>query len=399
MKISLFGYGKTTKAFAQRFGNCDIYDDHFTSISKDEFNNTLLPPCEFDPLKSDLEIPSPGFPSDHLLIQQARNLSSEYDFFYDGMPKSVWISGTNGKTTTTQMTHHLLKHINAQMGANIGTPLAQMNANAKLWILESSSFSLFYTKVAKPEIYALLPITPDHLSWHKSFENYERAKLSVLERMNENDVVILPKKYETYPTHAYVISYEDEQDLAKKMQIDLEKIHFKTPFLLDALIALSIEKIILDRCSYEFLNEFKIEKNKLEEIFDYKNRLWVNDTKATNLDASLAALKRYKDKKIHLIIGGDDKGVDLSALFTFMKELNIELYAIGKSTNKMLEYAKNANLKAHFCEFLPKAVEKINQNLTNDEVALLSPACASLDQFKSYEERGELFKKCIQELN
>ncbi|AJC91847.1 UDP-N-acetylmuramoyl-L-alanine:D-glutamate ligase [Campylobacter subantarcticus LMG 24377] len=399
MKISLFGYGKTTKAFAQCFGNCDIYDDHFTSISKDEFGNTLLPPCNFNPSKSDLEIPSPGFPNDHFLIQQAKNLSSEYDFFYDAMPKSVWISGTNGKTTTTQMAHQLLKHINAQMGANIGTPLAQMDTNAKLWILESSSFSLFYTKVAKPEIYALLPITPDHLSWHKSFEDYEQAKLSVLDRMNENDVAILPKKYETYPTHTYVISYEDEQDLAKKMQIDLEKIHFKTPFLLDALIALSIEKIILDRCSYELLNEFKIEKNKLEEIFDHKNRLWVNDTKATNLDASLAALKRYKDKKIHLILGGDDKGVDLSALFVFMKSLDIELYAIGKSTQKILDYATNANLKAHSCEILAQAVKKIHLSLTHDEVALLSPACASLDQFKSYEERGEVFKQCIQDLN
>ncbi|RKO64202.1 UDP-N-acetylmuramoyl-L-alanine--D-glutamate ligase [Campylobacter sp. P255] len=399
MKISLFGYGKTTKAFAQRFGNCDIYDDHFASISKDEFGNTLLPPCNFNPSKSDLEIPSPGFPNDHSLIQQAKNLSSEYDFFYDAMPKSVWISGTNGKTTTTQMTHQLLKHINAQMGANIGTPLAQMDTNAKLWILESSSFSLFYTKVAKPEIYALLPITPDHLSWHKSFKDYEQAKLSVLDRMNENDVAILPKKYENYPSHAYIISYENEQDLAQKMQIDLEKIHFKTPFLLDALIALSIEKIILDRCSYELLNSFKMDKNKLEEIFDHKNRLWVNDTKATNLDACLAALKRYKDKKIHLILGGDDKGVDLSALFVFMKSLDIELYAIGKSTQKILDYAKHANLKAHSCEILAQAVKKIHPSLAHDEVALLSPACASLDQFISYEERGEVFKQCIQDLS
>ncbi|MBX2079088.1 UDP-N-acetylmuramoyl-L-alanine--D-glutamate ligase [Campylobacter peloridis] len=399
MKISLFGYGKTTKAFAQRFKECDIYDDKFTNISKDEFENTLLPPSEFDPLKSDLEIPSPGFPNDHFLIQQAKNLSSEYDFFYDGMPKSVWISGTNGKTTTTQMTYHLLKHINAQMGANIGIPLAQMDANVNLWILESSSFSLFYTKIAKPEIYALLPITPDHLSWHKSFKAYEQAKLSVLDRMNENDVAILPKKYENYPTHAYIISYENEQDLAKKMQINIDKIHFKTPFLLDALIALSIEKIILDRCSYELLNEFKIEKDKLEEIYDDKKRLWVNDTKATNLDATLAALKRYKDKKIHLIIGGDDKGVDLSELFTYMKNLNIELYAIGKSTNKMLDYAKNVNLKAHYCEFLPKAVEEINLNLKENEVALLSPACASLDQFDSYAHRGEVFKKSIKQLS
>lgn len=399
MKISLFGYGKTTKAFAQRFGNCDIYDDHFTNISKDEFGNTLLPPQEFNPLKSDLEIPSPGFPNDHFLIKNAKNLSSEYDFFYDAMPKSVWISGTNGKTTTTQMSYHLLKHINAQMGANIGIPLATMDANANLWILESSSFSLFYTKLAKPEIYALLPITPDHLSWHKDFKSYENAKLSVLDRMNENDVAILPKKYENYPTSAYIISYEDEYELAKKMEIDIKQVRFKTPFLLDAIIALSIEKIILDRCSYEFLNEFEIEKNKLEEIYDYQNRLWVNDTKATNIDASLAALKRYKDKKIHLILGGDDKGVDLSSLFEFMKTLNITIYAIGSNTNKIINLAQNVNLQAYSCEFLHIGVTKIHERLKMDEVALLSPACASLDQFSSYQKRGDEFKKCIAKLH
>lgn len=397
-RISLFGYGKTTKAFAKRFKNCNIFDDNFKEKTLDEYGNFLLPTKDFDPNKSKLEIPSPGFPNDHELIKKAKNLSSEYDFFYNVMPKSIWISGTNGKTTTTQMTQHLLEKVGSCMGANIGIPLAQMDANAKLWILESSSFSLYYTKIAKPEIYALLPISPDHLSWHKSFENYEKAKLSVLERMNENDVAILPKAYENIATNAYVISYEDEKDLALKMEIDLGKINFQTPFLLDAIMALSIEKIILDRSSYENLNNFKIEKNKLEELKDFKNRIWVNDTKATNLDACLAALKRYKDKKIHLIMGGDDKGVDLSVLFDFMKKLDIEIYAIGISAKKIISYAENAKIKAHFCEFLTHAIKEIHLNLKQDEIALLSPACASLDQFKSYEERGELFKECINQL-
>ncbi|ECO3767485.1 UDP-N-acetylmuramoyl-L-alanine--D-glutamate ligase, partial [Campylobacter jejuni] len=132
-----------------------------------------------------IEIPSPGFPPKHKLIQEAKNLQSEYDFFYDVMPKSVWISGTNGKTTTTQMATHLLSHIGAVMGGNVGTPLAELNPYEKLWILETSSFTLHYTHKAKPEIYALLPISPDHLSWHGSFDNYVQDKLSVLKRMNE----------------------------------------------------------------------------------------------------------------------------------------------------------------------------------------------------------------------
>ncbi|HIF9959211.1 TPA: UDP-N-acetylmuramoyl-L-alanine--D-glutamate ligase [Campylobacter coli] len=402
MKISLFGYGKTTQAIAKnlvnKFGPFDIYDDHFQEENKDEWGNRLLNPKKFDEKLSELEIPSPGFPPNHTLIKKAKNLRSEYDFFYDAMPKSIWISGTNGKTTTTQMATHLLSHVGAVMGANVGFPLAELDLNAKIWILETSSFTLHYTHTAKPEIYALLPISADHLSWHGNFENYAKDKLSVLERMNECDIAILPEIYAKTPTKAYIISYKDEFDLAQKMNIDIEKISFKSPFLLDAVMALSIEKILLDTLSYELLNHFVMEKNKLEELQDNQGRLWVNDTKATNENAVMAALKRYKNKKIHLIIGGDDKGVDLSTLFDFMKDFDIELYAIGVSTQKMLDYALKANLKAHKCEFLENAVEEISKVLKNNEVALLSPACASLDQFSSYAQRGEKFKEYVSKI-
>ncbi len=402
MKISLFGYGKTTQAIAKnlvdKFGPFDIYDDHFQEENKDEWGNRLLNPKKFDEKLSELEIPSPGFPPNHTLIKKAKNLQSEYDFFYDAMPKSIWISGTNGKTTTTQMATHLLSHIGAVMGANVGFPLAELDLNAKIWILETSSFTLHYTHTAKPEIYALLPISADHLSWHGNFENYAKDKLSVLERMNECDIAILPEIYAKTPTKAYTISYKDEFDLAQKMNINIEKISFKSPFLLDAVMALSIEKILLDTLSYELLNHFVMEKNKLEELQDNQGRLWVNDTKATNENAVMAALKRYKDKKIHLIIGGDDKGVDLSTLFDFMKDFNIELYTIGVSTQKMLDYAAKANLKAHKCEFLENAVQEISKALKNNEVALLSPACASLDQFSSYAQRGEKFKEYVSKI-
>ena len=475
MAKSLFGYGKTTQAIArvlgEKFGGFNIYDDKFTLSSKDEFGNFLLNPSEFKADESELEIPSPGFPPTHELVKNAKNLISEYDFFYDGMPKSIWISGTNGKTTTTQMTQHLLKEHGSQMGANVGVPLAELDPNARIWVLETSSFTLHYTRSAKPEIYALLPITADHISWHGSFENYECDKLSVLERLTENDIAILPKIQAQHKLvkgcKGQIIAYEDEFDLANKMGINTDKISFQTPFLMDAVLALSIEKILLDKTSYDKLNAFIIEPNKLEELLDAQGRLWVNDTKATNIDAALAALKRYQNKKIHLIIGGDDKGVSLRPLFETMKALKIELYAIGTSAEKILALADEFGIKAHKCELLQNAValidknfnapnlsenssvnlsknskknsanlshakansalnstnlsanltnsksgakhlnltnskEKANHlnlaNLNHDEVALLSPACASLDQFSSYAKRGEVFKKCVFQL-
>ncbi|GKH61333.1 UDP-N-acetylmuramoyl-L-alanine--D-glutamate ligase [Campylobacter ureolyticus] len=401
MKKSLFGYGKTTKAIAKNVkfnGVWDIYDDKFSEISKDEFGNNLLPVSEFDPLKSTLEIPSPGFPRTHELVKKARNLISEYDYFKDTSPIKIWISGTNGKTTTTQMAGLVLKKSGAVIGGNVGEPLANLDKLAKFWILETSSFTIYYTKFATPQIYALLPITPDHISWHGSFEEYEKTKLKPLSMMSEGSVAIIPKKYDGIKSKAKIYFYEDESDLAKICGANLKDIKFKIPFLMDALLALCIEKFATNSLNLDLLNTFKIDKNRVEEFKDSKNRLWVNDTKATNLDAVIQALKRYRDKKIHLILGGDDKGVDLTPLFENFKGYNLEIYAIGSNTLKILNLALKFNIKAYKCGFLQDAVKNININLKNDEVALLSPACASLDQFSSYEERGNLFKKFVQEI-
>lgn len=391
--ISLFGNGKTTKAIAQKLGGCQIFDDAFTCKSEDAFGNALLPPALFDSQTSDIEIPSPGFPPQHTLIQQARNVVSEYDFFESVMPFSIWISGTNGKTTTTQMCEHLLKAQGAMAGGNIGVPLAELDEKAPIWILETSSFTFHYTKKATPDIYLLLPIKPDHLSWHGDMEAYIEAKLSVLSRMKEGSVAILPKVFAQTPTLAHVIGYEDADDLAGQMGIDMEQIGFKSPFLLDAVLAMSAQKILLDHVDYALINTFKIDHYKIEEFRDAKGRLWVDDSKGTNVDATIEALKRYKDEHILLVLGGDDKGVDLQELFDFMRSLHVEIFAIGSNTEKLVKMAKNDNIKVNECLFLEKAMEQIHAKHTSKTVALLSPAAASLDQFKSYAHRGDSFKE------
>ncbi|MGE4472589.1 MAG: UDP-N-acetylmuramoyl-L-alanine--D-glutamate ligase, partial [Sulfuricurvum sp.] len=126
--IACFGYGKTTRAIAKAFGPCTFFDDKITVPSTDEEGNFLKPVTEFDTRLFTHEIPSPGFPPSHTLIQQASHLISEYDFFAPTMPFSIWISGTNGKTTTTQMVEYLLSDKGAISGGNIGTPLAEMSS-------------------------------------------------------------------------------------------------------------------------------------------------------------------------------------------------------------------------------------------------------------------------------
>ena len=391
--IACFGYGKTTRAIAKKLGACTFFDDKATESYIDEEGNTIHPAEKFDTAQFSHEIPSPGMPPYHPLIQKAEHLISEYDFFAPLTPFAIWISGTNGKTTTTQMVEHLLADKGAISGGNIGTPLADMSPDAPIWILETSSFSMHYNRIASPNIYALLPITPDHVSWHGSMDEYIAAKLKPLSTMKEGEAVILPKAYAHTPTNAFVIPYESESDLAEYFGIDVSRIKFKGAFLMDALIAMGIDKILYDRIDYDKINAFVLDPHRQEEVRDSQGRLWINDSKATNIDATLAALRTYKEDKIHLILGGDDKGVELEELFAPLKNYNVAVYAIGSNAERLSALCERYAIPCTLCRTLDVAVREIDAVLDTASIAMLSPAAASLDQFSSYAERGNLFKE------
>ncbi|MGB5964783.1 MAG: UDP-N-acetylmuramoyl-L-alanine--D-glutamate ligase [Sulfurimonadaceae bacterium] len=407
MNLTLFGYGITTKAIAKHHGPANFFDDKVTKPFRDENNNRLQPSHEFDPKYSSIEIPSPGMPPKHALIQRAQNLISEYDLFLgsssplrvEKLPFNIWISGTNGKTTTTQMLQHLLASKGSQAGGNIGTPLADLDADAPIWILETSSFTLHYTNEAKPNIYLLLPIAPDHLSWHGSYEEYYKAKLKPLASMKEGEVAIVPKAFEDVETDAFLITYENDQDLAAYFGIETEKVKFKGAFLLDAIIAMGVEKVLYDTIDYEKINTFILDPHRQEELHDQHGRLWVNDTKATNIDATLAALERYKEQHIHLILGGDDKGVDLHPLFDALVNYDVEIYTLGTNEERLNLLAQEYKIKFTPSSTIEKAVKDIAKNHDIKSVALLSPAASSLDQFPSYAVRGERFKEAVSKLS
>lgn len=413
MRISIFGYGVTTNplvSFLNRQGHkLAIYDDRFKEIQKDKEGNTLLPSSEFIPQKSDQEILSPGIPPSHPLVQKAQNLISEYDYF-DKLfkqnsvhtqaykPYIVWISGTNGKTTTTEMTTLLLQHLGAQSGGNIGTPLATLYMQKpRIWILETSSFSLHYTRIATPRIYALLPVREDHITWHGSFENYIQDKLSPLNRMGHGSSALIPDELSCHPIiqdyQGTLISYKSSLDLGEKLHIDVEKVNFKEPFLLDALIALGIAKLSFKADDIYHLNTFQIGAHRIAEFYDDSGRLWVNDSKGTNIDATIEAIKRYVGQHIMIILGGDDKGANLTPLFDFMQDKDIEIISIGSNETRLIALAHQYNLPITPCQNLRDAMKHIHAYRKENvkDVVLLSPAAASLDQFASYQERGDLF--------
>ena len=384
-KIRILGKGITALALKEKFPNATLYDD-----------NDFI---DYDLNSNELTVVSPGIPPYNKMVLNSRNIISDYDLFENIMPLSIWISGTNGKTTTTQMCQELLKQYNSVYGGNIGIPLCSMNEKAAIWILETSSFTLHYTNKAKPNIYILLPISEDHITWHGTYNEYKDSKLKPLSMMRENDIAIVPFEFKDTKTDAHLITYKNSSDLCEYFNFDKSKIKFKEPFLLDAILAMATQKILFDEVDYDLINNFKIDKHKVEEFKDKKNRLWIDDSKATNVDATINALVSYSTNNIHIILGGDDKGANLIPLFENIKNLDIKVYAIGTNTNKIINFCKEFSINAEECIYLNVAVEKIDKAMAQNSVAILSPAAASLDQFKSYAHRGEDFKKFISELS
>lgn len=518
--ISVFGYGVTSKPFVEFINSlgktCSIYDDRFEVKSSDECGNALLPPSAFDESKSSLEFISPGILPTHSDFSKARNPIGEYDYAYNLMSandfelKSIWISGTNGKTTTTQMLTHLLESFGALCGGNIGTPLTtlalkhaqslkstqknppqkeiyqnQNNPKEKttntpkkdskkepFWVLESSSFAMHYAHIATPQIYLLLPLSQDHISWHSGYEGYIEDKLRVLSRMGKGTCALLPQGLKSHKiVQEYIhknhskpnneltecaFFYEDSSDLEKFLGIELDSIPFSEPFLLDALVALSgavlAQKMGLLDFGGDFsaspayflerLKSFHIGAHRIEEFYEpYKQNgaksnlqwLWVDDSKGTNTDATLKAFARYKGRRIYALLGGDDKGADIEPIFSLIadgfckKNSFVKIFAIGSNEKKILSLAQKYDIPAFACQNLKNAMKHIKSEREKDLiefsddfaseaksaqkdtakkakqdskadfiasfVGLLSPAAASLDQFRSYKERGELFKK------
>ena len=364
-------------------------------------------------------------------IRLERLSTQRGEAIHDSSPKAespqIWISGTNGKTTTTQMLTLLLSQYGARAGGNIGTPLITLyEQNTPLWVLETSSFALHYTRTATPAIYALLPLSPDHISWHNGFENYVCDKLSPLARMEADSVAILPSGLRDHRLcQAFLgekIFYTDSSDLRAYLLAQgfepnaLDTLPFFEPFLLDAYVALCCAFALSRKCPsivaagfIPTLASFTIGAHRVEEFYVCAfgaEWLFVDDSKGTNIDATLKAIARYKDRALFLILGGDDKGADMQEIFTLLAGLKrVEIFTIGTNEPKLLDLAARHSVKAHKCGTLDRAMEKIwamiaesSTRLAQDFVCLLSPAAASLDQFSSYKERGELFKTLAKEL-
>lgn len=385
--------------------------------------------------EQDLIVVSPGVPVDAPLLQQARSLGEvvigEIELaaqFLRG--PIVAITGSNGKTTTTTLTGEILTAagLPTLVGGNIGTPaisLAQRAVSETAIVLEVSSFQLETIQAFHPKIAVVLNVTPDHLDRHKTLEIYANAKARIFENQSPNDFAVLNADDATCAamaqrTQAEVFWFSRQNEVrqgawvhegkilfrrkAEQREImELSEIPLKGAHNLENVLAAVCAGVLMD-CAPEKIREavrnFKAVEHRLEFVATIGGVDYYNDSKATNVDATMKALESFP-ANIHLILGGKDKGSDYSVLDDLLRKRVKRVYTIGAAAAKIesqIISPKSGGPEILRAETLENAIRKASALAQPGDVVLLAPACASFDQFKSYEHRGQVFKEIVRGL-
>ncbi len=380
-------------------------------------------------LDMDLIVLSPGVSLQVPAVQRALKrgipVVGELELASWSMPvPTIAVTGTNGKTTTTTLVGEMLKNagLNPFVGGNIGRPLIEICAmpGTYRWaVLEVSSFQLTTAPHFHPSAAAILNIEPDHLDWHPTYEDYVRAKWAITRNMTPKDPLVLfaPLRLKApVGLRCPVWTFTDGGDETHSAYIQGEALHWKTgdfsltfpiralrakqpPVLLDMLAAglLAHAAGVPGKVIAETLQAFKSLPHRMESAGEVGGVRFVNDSKATNVDAVLWALKSLPGVIVWLA-GGLWKGGDLSVLFPEVEKKVKALVAFGRSAPRFREAFKSLTQTLEV-PTLKEAVAAAYRLARPGDTVLLSPACASFDQFESYKERGEAFKAMVEALS
>jgi len=383
----------------------------------------------------DLIVVSPGVPVDAPPLVQARSLGEivigEVELAAQFLPGPiVAITGSNGKTTTTTLAGEIMTAggFPTLVGGNIGTPAISLAERAKpetVIVLEISSFQLETIQSFRPKVSVVLNVTPDHLDRHRTFEIYVNAKARVFENQQGSDFSVLNADDPTcvamaQRTRAQVFWFSRQKEVEQGAWVRDGNIVFrdarggsKTPqreILQVSEIPLkgahNLENVLAAVCAgvlmgcepekiREAVHDFKAVEHRLEFVATIRGVDYYNDSKATNVDATIKALESFP-ANIHLILGGKDKGSDYTVLNDLLRKRVKRVYTIGAAAAKIESQIKGPEI-VH-AETLENAIRKANAVAQPGDVVLLAPACASFDQFKSYEHRGKMFKEIVRSL-
>ena len=383
----------------------------------------------------DLIVVSPGVPVDAPLLQQARSLGEpvigEIELAAQFLPGPiVAITGSNGKTTTTTLTGEILNAggLPTLVGGNIGTPAISL-AERATWetviVLEVSSFQLETIQAFHPRIAVVLNVTPDHLDRHRTLEVYVDAKARIFENQRGDDFAVLNADDPicvamAARTRAQVFWFSRQKEVKLGAWVRDGNILFRNgarqrEVMLVSEIPLkgahNLENVLAAVCSGSLMGcapekirqavrDFKAVEHRLEYVATIRGVDYYNDSKATNVDATIKALESFP-ANIHLILGGKDKGSDYAVLNDLLKQRVKRVYTIGAAAGKIesqIVSSKSGGPEIVHAETLDNAVRKANAAAEPGDVVLLAPACASFDQFKNYEERGKTFKEIVRGL-
>ena len=378
----------------------------------------------------DLIVVSPGVPVDAPPLVQARSLGEtvigEVELAAQFLPGPlVAITGSNGKTTTTTLAGEIMAAAGfpTLVGGNIGTPAISLAERAKpetVIVLEISSFQLETIQTFCPKVAVILNITPDHLDRHRTFEIYVDAKARIFENQQAGDFAVLNADDPTCAsmasrTRSQIFWFSRHKEVAQgawlrdgnvvfrdsKGQteiLQLSDIPLKGAHNLENVLAAVCAGLLMG-CAAEKIREavrnFKAVEHRLEFVATINGVDYYNDSKATNVDATIKALESFP-ANIHLILGGKDKGSDYTVLNDLLRQRVKRVYTIGAAAAKIESQIKGPEV-VH-AETLENAIRKAHATVKQGDVVLLAPACASFDQFKSYEHRGKTFKEIVRTL-
>ncbi len=351
----------------------------------------------------ELVVKSPGVPGTSPLVAGARRRGvpvwSEVELGYRllGAPPLVAVTGTNGKTTTSELLGEIFRAAGrpVEVAGNVGRPLSGLDAaDPGTWVVcEVSSFQLEDIHDFRPRVAVLLNLEPDHLDRHESFDAYRDAKLRVFENQGPDDTAVAPRGFGPLPGEGRLVEFHRTDRLPAEPAIP--GAHNRENAA--AATAAARAAGIADDAIALALRSFPGVPHRLELVRERNGVRYVNDSKATNVAAARVGIAAF-DAPLRVILGGSRKNETFTALADDLRARPATGYLIGETAEEIGSALESAGVRHHHCGELATAVGAAANDSRRGDVVLLSPACASYDQFRDFEERGEAFRRLVEEL-
>jgi UDP-N-acetylmuramoylalanine--D-glutamate ligase len=351
----------------------------------------------------DLVVKSPGVPGETLLVSGARTRGipvwSEIELGARLLPNPILcVTGTNGKTTTSALLGAMLEagDMPVEVAGNIGRPLTSLvgATRPEAWVVcELSSFQLEDTETLEPRIGVLLNLEPDHLDRHSSFEAYADTKLRMFERQTAEDVAVLPRDFGQVPGRARRVEFHADDALPAEPRIPGRHNRENAAAATAAARAAGLG----DDAIADALRTFPGVPHRIEVIRELRGVRYVNDSKATNVAATVRALASFPGSPLHVVLGGRGKAEPYAPLAAAFRS-NDRAYLIGEAAAEIARAFDSAGVPYVDSGDLRHALDRATAIAAAGDVVLLSPACASFDQFDDFEARGDAFRALVEAL-